>query len=620
MSSLLKDNKKLMKEYDFEKNKDINLDKLTVGSGKKVWFICPKGHSYETTVYSRTKRGTGCGICSHKVFKKGENDLLTTHPEIAKEWDYNKNTLKPDEVMAGSIKKYWFICPKGHSYLSSLGNRKKGQNCPQCNVEKHTSFPEKAITYYLKKFFNDVEESYHNSVLGTKEIDIFVPKLKFGIEYDGVAWHKDNKRDLSKDKVCAKNNITLLRVREIGCKDYKSDSIKRYIAIHITQELNDAIVFIFDFLNKKYKLQMNIDVNVDRDRIKIMELMNLTEKNNSIVNKHPKIKEYWDCEKNGKITPEQISHSSIKRIYLKCPKGHEWESSAHNFSNAPYCPICSGAVTLKGYNDLFTTNPELKSQWSPKNKINPTTIRKGSNKRALWICPKCGFEYEMIVQDKTLGRKCPYCTNRKIKIGYNDLKTTNPELIKEWNYEKNSIKPEEVMNNSSKKVWWRCHICNTEWETKIRNRGILNRGCPKCGLKKQVDNFRMNQLVKKGSLKDNNPELLIEWNYKKNRIKPEEIMSSSNQKVWWICQKCGHEWEASINKRTTVNHGCPKCGIKKVAANRSKKVQQFSLDGKLIAEYNSATDAIEKTGITSIHSACRGRYKSSGGYIWKYKK
>lgn len=609
----------LINEFDNEKN-DFDITSITVGSGKKIWFMCPNGHSYQTTLNSRINNGTGCGICSHKVFRKGENDLLTTHPDIAKEWDYAKNKVKPDEVMAGSIKKYWFICPKGHSYSISLANRKKGQGCPKCNVEKHTSFPEKAITFYLKKIFKEVEESYHNSFLGTKEIDVYLPELKFGVEYDGVAWHKNYKRDLDKDKECSKNDITLLRIREIGCKEYNSNSIKKYIAVHSIQELNDAIIFIFDCLNKKYKLHLKVDVDVDRDRIKIMELMNLTEKNNSIEKYCPEICKYWDYEKNGRITPDQISHSSVKKIFLKCSKGHEWESCAHNFYNAPYCPICSGFMTLKGYNDLFTTNPELKSQWSPNNKIDPTTIRKGSNKKALWLCEKCGYEYDMVIQDKALGRQCPYCTNSRIKIGYNDLKTTNPELIKEWDYDKNKIKPEEVMKGSNKKIWWKCSICNNEWETKIYNRGVLHRGCPKCAIKKRIDSFKANQLATKGSLKENNPKLLEEWDYKKNTLSPEMVTSGSNEKVWWKCSKCGYEWKTSINKRTISNHGCPKCGIKKVASIKAKKVQQFSLDGKLIAEYNSASEAIRKTGIVNIHSACRGKYKSSGGYIWKYKK
>ena len=81
---------------------------------------------------------TGCPYCSNKKLLPGHNDLATTHPEIAKEWDYSKNgDTTPSDVMAGSNnKKYWFVCENGHSYSSTLLNRKKGRGCPVCRKNK----------------------------------------------------------------------------------------------------------------------------------------------------------------------------------------------------------------------------------------------------------------------------------------------------------------------------------------------------------------------------------------------------------------------------------------------------------------------------------------------------
>ena len=59
---------------------------ISIGSSKEIWWKCKKGHSYKATA-SRRRNGTGCGICSHNVLLKNYNDLLTTHPEIAKEWE-----------------------------------------------------------------------------------------------------------------------------------------------------------------------------------------------------------------------------------------------------------------------------------------------------------------------------------------------------------------------------------------------------------------------------------------------------------------------------------------------------------------------------------------------------
>ena len=59
------------------------------------------------------------------------------------------------------------------------------------------------------------------------------------------------------------------------------------------------------------------------------------------------------------------------------------------------------------------------------------------------------------------------------------MKTVNPTLAKEWNYEKNNgLTPEDVMPNSNKKVWWKC-IQGHEWQAMVINRN-KGRGCPYC--------------------------------------------------------------------------------------------------------------------------------------------
>ena len=53
-----------------------------------------------------------------------------------------------------------------------------------------------------------------------------------------------------------------------------------------------------------------------------------------------------------------------------------------------------------------------------------------------------------------------------------------------------------------------------------------------------------------------------------------------------------------------------------------KAVLQFSKDGELIAEYQSIIEAERNTGCynENICACCKGRLKTCGGYIWKYKK
>ncbi|WP_369015128.1 zinc-ribbon domain-containing protein, partial [Klebsiella pneumoniae] len=87
--------------------------------------------------------------------------------------------------------------------------------------------------------------------------------------------------------------------------------------------------------------------------------------------------------------------------------------------------------------------------------MDPRSIKANCTLKAVWICDKCGSEYEQAVCNRIKRPGCPYCNNRKVKVGYNDLATMNPTLATEWNYEKNGeLTPQMVTIVSSKKVWW----------------------------------------------------------------------------------------------------------------------------------------------------------------------
>jgi hypothetical protein len=54
----------------------------------------------------------------------------------------------------------------------------------------------------------------------------------------------------------------------------------------------------------------------------------------------------------------------------------------------------------------------------------------------------------------------------------------------------------------------------------------------------------------------------------------------------------------------------------------AKKVEQYSMDGELLAVYENMAQASRKTGVnyTGICNALNGRAKTAGGYVWKYAK
>ena len=122
--------------------------------------------------------------------------LLSSYPHLVKEWHpTNNGDLTPNDITHGVEKKVWWLCPKGHSHKSRIKDRtNKKSGCPYCSNQ--SSQPEIRLLSELKWFFEEVNNRY--KVDGV-EIDIFLPNLNIGIEYDGNYWHKD-KEDIDLEK------------------------------------------------------------------------------------------------------------------------------------------------------------------------------------------------------------------------------------------------------------------------------------------------------------------------------------------------------------------------------------------------------------------------------------
>ena len=70
----------------------------------------------------------------YTVVVKGETDLQTINPTLAKEWNYEKNNgLRPDNFTENSGQMVWWKCSKGHEWQASIATRNKGHGCPYCS-------------------------------------------------------------------------------------------------------------------------------------------------------------------------------------------------------------------------------------------------------------------------------------------------------------------------------------------------------------------------------------------------------------------------------------------------------------------------------------------------------
>lgn len=351
---------KIAEMWDEEKNGGITPRMVYAASSALYWWRCDKGHSYKMTPANKCLGGNGCPVCSGKQLLSGFNDLQTRYPEIATEWDEEKNApLKACEVMPGSMKKYWWRCSKGHSYFKRPNDRTANNSgCPIC--------------------------------AGRVALEGF----------------------------------------------------------------------------------------------------------NDLATVKPETAAKWDHEKNGDLTPQQVTAGSMVSVWWRCERGHSWKRSVNQQTRNDICPVCSCRVLQKGINDLSVTHPALVSEWDREKNGDPSNYMRTSQKRVWWKCKKCGGEWQQEIRVRiSHGSDCPFCAEAKkretfaknVKAQGRDLVSRFPEIAAEWDYERNApLDPTMLTPTSNHKVWWNCPKGH-HYQSWIGDRtGKWKTGCPYCSRRRKL--------------------------------------------------------------------------------------------------------------------------------------
>lgn len=561
----------IAKDWDYDKNSPLRPDQIGHGSTKKVYWICEKGHSYAARIDHRTIMHSGCPYCGGKLPIIGENDLQTVYPDIAEEWDYEKNDRRPEEYLPRSNKAVFWKCPVcGYSYKKTIAARTiQAVGCPNCLKEKGTSFQEQSVLYYLSL----TQKAENRSNLFGEEVDIFLPELNTGIEYNGKYYHRNRgEKDLKKQRVLSKNGIRLIVIEEAENNILFDDriEIKSSNSGHVKYpDLEWMIRQVFDLLGITRP-----DVNILRDQISIKQRYIISRKANNFAAQYPDIAKEWNQVKNGTLRPENFMPKSHHKAYFDCDVcGTTYLRKICDRVIGMECPVCAGKQVKKGYNDLATTDPALVLEWHERNELKPDKVTRGTDKKVWWKCPKCHYEWKATVSSRTTGNVgCPVCAGKVVIPGYNDFATLYPDIASEWDKDKNKgILPSQLRPGSNKKIWWKCNKCGYEWKTTVSSR-TTGRNCPKCARKAAAESRLKTYVKTRGSLRDLYPSIADEWDYNKNgEMTPDNVTAGSDARVWWICRTCKNNWQAVISSRTLNGNGCPECGKKKCVQSFQKR-------------------------------------------------
>lgn len=397
----------LLKDYDPRKN-EKPLDYYSKGSMVKVWWKCHVcSNEKKATINSRASKGHGCKICWARIEVQRRNQikiredgsLLERAPHIAKEWDYKKNKLRPEDYTHKSGELVFWICDYGHKWKTSIHGRvRNNTGCRKCGNQN--SQYEMRLYSELSIFNDDVR--WNERIEGI-ECDIYLPSIKLAIEVDGFPWHDSNesrKRDIEKSKKLKSLGISSIRYRDSQLKKLTKNEVSY---VHQGDQFPSFLKLL-----KKISDHSN-DKNLNK-----------------------KISTYLSNQN------QFVNEDLFQKLYLSSGK----------------------KIFRKSLVDEF---PEIASEWSNKNyPLKPSEVYSRGKKIIWWDCPKCGNAYQKMVKERTRqDRKssgCPCGSTRVVNNENNLLAKRGSDVNAWWDFIKNKKTPDQYRPYSADQVWFVCPL------------------------------------------------------------------------------------------------------------------------------------------------------------------
>lgn len=441
-----------------------------------------------------------------KIDMNKTNSLTETHPRTATLWHSEKNKKKLSEVTAGMGIKVWWKGKCGHEWERIVGNQTKTENkegCIYCSGRA------------VLEGFNDLATTH--------------PEL-------AEEWHPENKKKAT--EVRAGSGLEPIWL----CSEK-----------HI------------------YKASLYSRTGVNRTGCPYCSGRLPIKGENDLLTINPLIASEWHPNKNKGITPSDVLPRSNRKIWWVCLEGHEWKTEVNNRTVGKGCSVCSNNVIVPGINDAATANPVLAKWFASDLNDNKEILNEVTDKSNIvlwWRCPEDDeHTFSRSVRNHTYSSRCPVCSVGRSTVisGVNDLTTRRPDLMKEWDWEKNSIDPTTIRQGTELKVWWRCLDDDRHsYQTSVHLKNNRTSGCPICSNRKIVRELNSLEALHPDTSKTWHPEL-------NGAITPGCVGAGSIAKAWWVCEKCEHIYEKAILQKVLYPE-CPKCGTNKSAGEQQLKL------------------------------------------------
>ena len=443
----------LAMQWDTQRNDRSPLE-VAPGSSYRAWWLCDKGHSWQDSCNHRTATPPrGCPHCAGKRVAVN-NPLSQDYPELAKQWDTERNALDPEFVSAGSHKKAWWICDKGHSWEASIKNRSAGRGCPYCAGKK------------VLIGYNDVATTHPYVTLSWRDDNVVSPqevsagsrkKVWWRCSFCHGSWSAEVYKVATQGTGCpyCSGNRVLPGFNDLATKH--PDIAKLW-----DEEKNIASASsVAPGSNKMFWWRDDNGMSWQETPNEMVRKSNVN-RLVPISETHPELISEWEYCSDG-ITPHDVSAGSHVVVTWKCERGHTWDAPifarTYTSRKAQGCPYCSGRLAIPGETDLATTHPHIKGAFYPgtDKEFDLSTVSQGSGKRLEWKCSEGHGNITPVSTRVKWVDECPQCASRAVSSQEQELVNYLSSLLPDG---------EEIITNS------RSIISPKELDIYIPSRGI----------------------------------------------------------------------------------------------------------------------------------------------------
>ena|GEM_PF-573952 len=354
-----------------------------------------------------------------KRMVESRGSLFDSHPETAKYWHPILNgDLTPKDVTAGSKRKVWWFCDKGHPYRARIYNKTCNKSlCPIC--------------------------SGHEVLAGYNDLETLCPDA-------AKYWDYEENGNITPKTVTSKSNKTAhwkcdkghryhmkiyLKTKGIGCpvcRNYQlepgvNDLLTLYPKIvkelHPYKNGNIKLEEIIAYTNARFWFvctqKHEFLTNLCSRTAKGTGCSKCSGKNriDNLAKRWPKVAANWHPSRNNGLIPDDFAPYSEEKVWWKNPCGHEYRMKIYEKARfGPDCAVCDHRQVAPGLNDLASQYPEIAAELhSDKNgSLTAQELPCRFYKKAWWLCSECKHEYQMIVRKRTQdGAGCPKCRRAK---------------------------------------------------------------------------------------------------------------------------------------------------------------------------------------------------------------